>query len=797
LKPAVQPSREDVRDELKAICAHDRFARSGRLSQFLRFIVEQRLLGRDVNEQIIGVNVFGREAGYDSGNDTIVRTEAVALRRRLEDYYRANPNARVRISVLRGGYNPTFTWVNREDESGPADNAVAPAEIPQASAEDAEEQAIAPDKGLSIPESKRFVPRWRVVMPATLAVAAIVVGLLFWRSRQTVYLAGNRTIVVSEFANTTGDSVFDGALKQALTIQLEQSPFLNVLSEAKVAATLKLMARPTSERLTEQVAQEVCQRTNSQALLVGSISRVGNPYLIAVKAVNCQSGDTLASAEAEVPNRDNVLNGVQRVGNELRRKLGESLASMEKFNKPLDEATTSSLEALKTVTEGMRLRVEGGFLDITPYFKRAIDLDPNFALAHAALGVYYANSGRRNLAQEYLSKAFELRGRTSERERFFIEAAYYEHTTGELERSIQTYTEFAEAYPLVATPRINLGNAYFMLGQYEKSVAETREALRLNPDAGTAYSNLTCAYVCLDRLREARAVYDQAQMRKLDSFYLRQARYGLAFVEEDETAMQEQVTWGTGKLTVEDYFLSTEADTEAYHGRLAKARELTAQAIESAKRSNVKETAALWSLSAALREAEFGNAALARQYVKQAMTLSAGRDLEVLAGLALSRAGDSGKAREILKNLDHQFPVDTLLQHYWFPTIRGALDLNKDNAQGAVDALQNESAYDLAQPPPFQLGPMYPVYIRGLAYLRMREARSAAGEFRKIVEHRGVGLNSPLGALAHVQLARALGVAGDTEGARKEYQDFFALWKDADPDVPIRNAATAEYSKLL
>ncbi len=797
MKPAVQPSPADVREELNAICAHKRFVRSGRLCQFLRFVVEQKLLGNRVNEQLIGVNVFGRRAGYDSGNDTIVRTEAVDLRRRLEDYYGDKPRARVRISVIKGSYNPTFTWVDESDGNEPASNAVLFPEIAEPAAQISGKQAIIPAESLPVTGQKRFVPRLGIVVSAGFLLAGIVVvGLFLWRSRPSTRLTEQDTIVLADFVNTTGESVFDGTLKQALATQLKQSPFVNVLSDAKVAATLKFMNQPTNERLTQQIAREVCQRTNSKVLLAGSIGSAGTGYVIRLRALNCQPGDTLASAESQARNRDAVIDELQAIANQLRRKLGESLPSIAKFNKPLSLATTSSLEALKAFSDGFRLTRDTGDVEAIPYYKRAIDLDPNFAEAYANLGTIYRNLNQTSLVQVNFRKAFELRDRVSERERFFIEGLYYGTVTGELENAIQTYTQWAQTYPAADTPHIDLGAYYGALGQYEKAAAQTREALRRTPREVTSYGNLMACYISLNRLDEAKATYEQAQAQKLDTSFLRQTKYLAAFLQGDEAVMRAQIAWAMGKPGVEDIFLSAQSDTEAFQGRLGKARELSTQAADSAKRNDAKETAAIYYVNAALREVEFGNAASARQNARAALNLSTGRDVRLIVALALARTSGFAEPRKILDEFNQQFPLDTMLQHYWLPTIQAALELDRGNAHRAIEVLHTTSEYDLGTPFQFPIGTMYPVYVRGLAYLKAKQPQPAATQFRNILEHRGITENFPLGALAHVQLARALVMSGDVGGGRKEYQDFFSLWKDADPDIPILKEAKNEYAKL-
>jgi eukaryotic-like serine/threonine-protein kinase len=638
---------------------------------------------------------------------------------------------------------------------------------------------------------------WKILVPASvLAVAALIAGVFYFRSRSANHLTDKDTLVLADFANTTGDSVFDGTLKQALAIQLEQSTFLNVLAERKVNATLKLMNRAPNERMTQEVAREICIRTNSKGLLTGSIASIGSQYLIGLKAVNCQTGDTLASAEATAENRDKVLNALGDVGNQLREKLGESLTSLEKYNKPLEQATTSSLEALKAFSDGRRVQNERSDAEALPYHKRALELDPNFARAHAALGVCYSNLNQSGLAAESLKKAYELRERVSERERFYIEATYYGFVTGEVDKANQSYTQLVQAYPDDFAAHTNLGNNLNLVGEYEKATTETRLSLQIAP-GGVAYSNLMASYLALNRPDEAKAVFQEAQSRKLDIPYVHLARYYLAFLQGDASAIQEQTTWAMGKAGVEDWMLSMQGDTEAYYGRLAKARDYSQRAVDSAKRNNAKETAALWRANEALREAEFGNAARARQGATDALALSAGRDVALLSALALARAGDVGQSEKLVEKLNREYPLDTMVQGYWLPTVRAALQLDRGNSQRAIELLQRTSSSESAEPLPFQyFGAMYPAYVRGEAYQKGGRGLQAAPEFQKFLDRRGVTINFPLGALAHLGLARAYALADDKTKSRAAYQDFFGIWKDADPDIPILKEAKAEYAKL-
>ena len=650
-------------------------------------------------------------------------------------------------------------------------------------------------EAVSLASPPRSAIRPKILLSA-IALGLIVTGLLYWYLRKPPQLTDKDVIVIADFANTTGDPVFDTTLKEALAVDLEQSPFLNILSDRKLSETLKLMGRTTGERVTRDVGREVCIRTASKALLAGSIASMGSHYAIALKALNCRTGDFQAAAEAEAESREKILQALGQAAANLRGKLGESLASVQKFDKQLDEATTPSLEALQAYTEGDRLAREKGDTDALPFLKRAVELDPNFARAFASLGVRYNNLGQASLAIENLRKAYELRDRVSQREKYYISCSYFTLVTGELEKAIQQYELWIQDYPKDYVAATNLGVNYFTLGQFERAAAVTRDALRLEPASILGYNNLGVAYFSMNRLDEAKSTFDEALARKLDGPYLRQSIYYLDFLRKDAPGMQQQLAWAMGKPGAEDILLSAESDTQAYFGRLQKARKLSAQAAESAKRNQSKETAAFWQGNAALREAEFGNSADAVTQAREALALAPGRDVKVEAALALARAGAIIPAEKLIDSLNQEFPLDTLMQNYWIPTVQAAIELQRHNPAKSIEILHASVPYELADPPPFSAGTMYPVYLRGEAFLGTGNGELAAAEFQKILDHPGVIANFPLRALSHLGLGRARSLSGDSAAARTAYQDFLALWKDADSDVRILQHAKVEYAKL-
>jgi len=696
--------------------------------------------------------------------------------------------------------------LKRDSDSGRIALVTEPAEVeeqPKSSGRRRAAATVTPSHAASTPQvgeasiGRSARARLRLgILAATVLVALIVAGLLYFHFRKPPQLTDKDVIVIADFANTTGDPVFDSTLKEALAVDLEQSPFLNVLSDRRLSETLKLMGRTSGERVTRDVGREVCRRTGSKALLAGSIASIGSHYAIGLKAVNCGTGDVLGAAEAEAESREKILQTLGQAAATLRGKLGESLASVQKFDKPLDEATTSSLEALQAYTEGDRLAREKGDTDALPFLKRAVELDPNFARAYASLGVRYNNLGQASLAIENVRRAYELRDRVSEREKYYIACTYFTLVTGELEKAIQQYEVWIHDYPRDYVAATNLGVNYFTLGQFERAAAVTREALRLEPASILGYNNLGVAYFSMNRLDEAKSAFDEALARKLDGPYLRQSIYYLDFLRKDAAGMQQQVAWAMGKPGAEDILLSAESDTQADYGRLQKARQLSAQAAESAKRNDSKETAAFWLANEALREAEFGNATAALKQAREALDLAPGRDVRVETALALARSGDATTAQKLMAALNQEFPLDTLMQNYWLPTVRAAIELQRHDAAKAIGILRAAVPYELADPPPFSTGTMYPVYLRGEAYLGVGNGGLAAAEFQKILDHPGVIVNFPLSALSHLGLGRARALSGDTAGARTAYQDFFALWKDADPDIPILEKAKGEYAKL-
>jgi tetratricopeptide (TPR) repeat protein len=544
--------------------------------------------------------------------------------------------------------------------------------------------------------------------------------------------------------------------------------------------------------MTNEVAREVCLRTNSKGLMTGSIDSVGSHYLIGLRAVDCQSGDTLASAKAEASNQDTVLKKLGEAGDELREKLGESLSSVQGHSKPLDQATTTSLEALQAFTEGRHMQWSKGDAASVPFHKRAVELDPNFARAYAAMGMAYYNLGESTQSIESFTKAYELRERVSERERFYIEASYYSFATGELQKADEVYREWINAYPDDFMPYANLPINQVSLGEYDKVLESARQAARLNPDSATGPQQLLAAYVSLGRLDEAKAIYDQAIPKFPDVEFLHEERYQIAFLQHDEAVMQQQVDWAKGRRAPL-MMMAAQYSTAAYLGQLEAARKLLNAAEQQALAVDNNDQAALMKAVVALYEAELGNLEAAQFQATQASHMSNASDPLVVSALALARSGDATEAQRIIDRLNQRLPVATILQGYWLPTIRAAIALQRKNPQQALADLEPAKEYELGNQ-----GFLYmiPVYMRGMAYLQAHQGQQAVAEFSKFPKYPGVAKNMPMVSLAILQRARAEAMTGDVKAARKSYQDFLAIWNNADQNVPVFQQARIEYSKL-
>jgi serine/threonine protein kinase/Tfp pilus assembly protein PilF len=648
---------------------------------------------------------------------------------------------------------------------------------------------------------------WKVAVPI-LTVALLVAGGLYYRSQQSKRLTEKDTIVLADFANSTGDAIFDDTLKTALTVSLRQSPFLNVLSDSEVAKTLQLMTRPASTKLTSEVAREICQREGSKAYIAGSIGSLGSEYVLELKAVNCQRGETLAEEQVTATSKEKVLDTLGEAASKLRTELGESLATVQKFDVPLQQATTSSLEALKAYSLGIKAALEGDDAAAMPHFQRAIELDPTFAMGYRSVGIDYSGRGEIGRAGEYFTKAFQLREHCSEYEKLRITADYYSSVTGELDKAAPADQEEIESYPRDYRAYVELGNVYVAQGRYEMATASFRQGLRLAPYALGTYASVANGLLSMQRFDDTRQLIRETQARKVDDPAFHSAIYGLSFLGKDSAVMAEQQQWYAGRPEYENYGLALASDTEAYGGHLGKARELTMRAVDSAIRADSKETGAIWQDNAAIAQAAYGNPVEARQSAAEGLKLApTSQGVEAEAALAFAMARDTARAESLAQDLGKRFPLDTQMQALWLPAIQAQLALDKKDPASALTALQVASPIELGQIGfVTNISCLYHVYIRGQAYLAAGQGSAAAAEFQKILDHSGIVWNCWTGALAHLGVARANALqartsqGADADAARVRalaaYKDFLTLWKDADRDIPILKQAKAEYAKL-
>jgi eukaryotic-like serine/threonine-protein kinase len=665
-----------------------------------------------------------------------------------------------------------------------------------------EQAGSAPSETLhALPISLDRKLSWKYLLPIGSVIALLVLAMAFFlHRRQPMVLGEKDSVLVSDFTNTTGDPVFDGTLRQGLAVQLEQSPLLSLVSEDRIQHALRLMGQPSDARLTPEIARQICERTASAAVLQGSVASMGSQYVLGLRATHCSTGEVLAEEQAQAARKEDVLNALSQIASKFRTQVGESLTTVEKYDTPLAEATTPSLEALKSYSRGLKVEASTGTADAIPFFKRAIEIDPKFAIAHAALGLMYGDRGESDLAAESTSKAYELRDRASDNERFFITAYYDGRATGNQEKAEQTCEAWAQAYPREMLPHAFLsGFIYGVLGKKEKAVEEGKKAIQLSPDFAIAYSLLAQDYTTLDRLGEAENILQQASKRKLETPDYIVHRYDIAFLKGDRAGMEREVALGQGNSGAEDWISDHQAFVLAYTGHLQEARGMSRHAADLAQQAAHGERAGLFETGAAIWEAFFGNTSAANRSATAALELAKDREVEYGAAFALALAGDSSRSQALANDLEKRFPEDTSVRFNYLPVLRALLVLNHGEPAKAIELLQITVPYELATPrSKLQgfFGALYPVYVRGEAYLAARQGAEAVIEFQKILDHRGIVVSDPIGALAHLQLGRALVLSGDKTKAKIAYQDFLTLWKDADPDIPILKQAKAEYAKL-
>jgi len=746
--------------------------------ELLILLVEHR--GELVTREQIVERIWGKDTFVDSDNGINVAISKIRL------VLRDDPEAPHFVLTIPGkGYR--FVAPVDEVEDVSVRNTVAEIQITAGT--------IAPaanNNGLGF--SRKKIRNVAIITLAMLLLGSVA-AIGYYHSRKPERLSEQGTIVIADFTNTTGDPVFDETLKQALSIEFTQSPFLRVASDLQVAEVLRRMGRSPRDVLTREMTSEVCLRMGGKAFIAGSISALGSRYLVGVEALSCGNGQILAAAQEQAENKGDVLRAVAKVTSQIRAKVGESLPSLQKYDFPVN-ATTTSLEALKAFSMGLKAEHESGPLDAIPFYKEAIQLDPDFALAYATLGRAYEDYGQDEEAVRNYSEAFRLRDRLSEREKYFITTLYYETVPGDLAKAKEAGESWAATYPRDTYAREKLATVYGDLGD-ENFYTQSREALRLDPDSEVNVFNAVLGAITMGRLNEAEGILETSKSKGEYGQGIHSALYLLAFQRREFAQMERQLAWAIGKPGAEEILFAPHSNTQAYFGKIRNARDLSKRATESAIRDKATEMAALYQVVAALREIEVGNVALAGAYVHRALSLDPTRDVKIQAALALARSGNPTGARKLLQEVESKNPANTLVNSYWAPAIEASIQIRNGNPELALSKLQIVTPYELSEAPP--TGDevfMYPTYIRGQAYLAAHNGGAAISEFNKIMDHPGVVMNCIVGALTPLQLARAETMAGNQENARKDYQEFLTLWRDADPDVPILKQAKAEYAKL-
>jgi DNA-binding winged helix-turn-helix (wHTH) protein/tetratricopeptide (TPR) repeat protein len=658
--------------------------------------------------------------------------------------------------------------------------------------------ANAPGQVLPTVLTRRLGRKYAFGIAAVLTT--IVIGLVFFfPPSKPAVLTEKDSVLIADFTNSTGDPIFDGTLRQGLAVQLEQSPFLSLISEDRVQESLRLMDQPPDARLTPQLAREICERTASAAVLEGSIATLGRRYVLGLRAKNCRTGDTLVEEQAQADRKEDVLNALSRMASNFRVRLGESLATVQKHDTPLAEATTPSLEALKAYSSAARVNYSTGSAAALPLYQRAIDMDPKFAMAYARLGNVYGEIGESDFSAENINKAYELRDRASEQERFFLALSYHLRVTGDLEKAQQTCVLWMQTYPRDMQPHGFLSGFYQFTGNYEQAVDEAKRAIQLDPEFNIAYANLASAYQNLGRVEDAENALQQASARKLEFPDFLILRYDLAFLRGDRAGMEPIAALAHKQSTTEDMISSSEAFVLAYSGHLRQARKMSRHAVNVAQLAAQRERAALWEVGVALREALFGNTPEARPSATSALALSKDREVEYGAAFALALSGESSRAQALANDLQKRFGEDTSVKLNYLPVVCALLALSRGESSKALELLEVATPYELGTPRSTvhgYFGALYPVYVRGLAYLAARQSAEAAAEFQRILGHRAIVVSDPIGALARLQLGRALALSGDKTKAKTAYLDFLTFWEEADADIPILKQAKAEYAKL-
>ena len=663
------------------------------------------------------------------------------------------------------------------------------------------EQELGSRPTLALPGEKhgaRTSRNWKFAVAAGLV--AIALAWVWSFSRHSRALTEKDTIVLADFDNKTGDAVFDLTLRQGLAVQLEQSPFLSLISEPRIQQTLRLMGKPSDAGLIADTAQEICQRTGSAAVLDGSIASLGSRYVLGLRARDCRTGDVLAEQQVQADRKEDVLNALTQIATKVRSQLGESFTTVQKHNTALVEATTPSLDALKEYSAAVKVAFSTSFSSAIPFLQRAVEIDPNFALAHAHLALWYSAIGESVLSQDNATTAYQLRDRVSDPEKFFITVIYHRTVTGNLEKAQQTCELWAQAYPRDAYPHGLLsGFLYQGTGNYEGSIEEGKTAIAMDPDFTPGYVNLAYSYLSLDRLEDAENILQRASSRKMETPELLVFRYYASFLKGDAEGMKRVVALSQGRAGAEDWIAHSQALVAAYSGRLREASLLSQRAVDLALQGSQREKAASYEAAAAMWNALFGNASAAKQRVSAALQLSKGRDVEYGAAFALSLAGDSSRSQMLANDLEKRFPEDTSARFSYVPTLRALIAIHHNDPQHAIKLLEPSVPYQLGATGLYFfafVGNLNTAFVRGQAYLSAHQGAEGSSEFQKIVDQRGIVASDPIGVLARLQLGRSYVLSGDRAKAKSAYQDFLTLWKDADSEIPVLKQAKTEYAQL-
>jgi tetratricopeptide (TPR) repeat protein len=631
-------------------------------------------------------------------------------------------------------------------------------------------------------------------------VGALAVAGTYLHFHRPPAVTAKDSIVLADFVNETGESVFDGTLRQGLAVQLEQAPFLRLVSDQRIHDTLRLMRQPANTPLTAEPAREICERTGGAAVVEGSIARLGSQYVLALRAKKCRTGEVLDEEQAQAAAKDDVLNSLSRIASKLRIRLAESLAAVEKHDTPLAEATTTSIEALKAYTVAIQVHDSKGSFAALPLFQRATEIDPQFAMAHAWVGRMYADINESDLAAESTRKAWELRARANDQERFSITAAYHMLVTGNLETAQQVCEAWARAYPRDARPhRLLSGAVNKSRGRYETAMAEARRAIELDPDNGIGYANYAVNHIYLNQLGEAEEILQRASGRGLDTDEFVSLAYDIAFLKGDLVRMESQAARARVRSGGENWISKHEAFVLAYSGRLQQARGMSRRAVDQARHAGERERAGMWETGAAVREAFFGNVSEAVKLGTEALELSKNREVQYGVAFAYALSRDTARAQAIADDLEKRFPEDTSVQFSYLPVLRALVALNRGDASEALEVLQSAAPNELGTPRSSLeggFGALYPVYVRGQVYLAAHKGPEAGRQFQKILDHRGIVVSDPVGAVARLELARAFVLSRDKAKAKAAYQAFLTLWSQADSDIPILKQARAEYARL-